>query len=739
MQSLLRCPACGTDQFSGERFCSECGADLPLSNRPQAAQPRHDAEHIFTGLDFSLDFEIREAAVEAIARRISSSTVDEREALPSYSMTADEFQLQVIHAKDQTIRLVAPAGSGKTQTLVNRVLTQVRDGLNPTRILMLTFDNAAANSIRAKLDEQTAAIATRSQRPFDVRGLTVSTLNAFGYGLLRTEAPAEYKPLVARGMPRRIVREVKQALRQVDSARAAALPSYVDDYFYVEFFSLLKNEIIDPRRPDAQRFADFVVSARQADVFFPEPTNQAMVRGTIQTLLWMYQAYDRVLVRDRLMDFDDQKLRAYAWLMDNPDLLRAVQGRYSEVIVDEFQDINRLDFELIREIARSARLVVTGDDDQAIYGFRGCTPDYIINLEHHLGRPIARYELRTNYRCPANIVRDADRLIQHNTVRIPKHPIANRSDEAAVMVTSTLSAGLEAKTLIAYIKRIREANPEVAFNEVAVLYRTNAQSLPIQVELILEGMPYHVRKEDNILSNHALSRLLAVLRTKLALMSQTDPSLDDQVQTVRAAVRFLDDDDTTRIRRVLSGTGNFLAAIHGNELFDAVPRLRRGNLPAAMDELLRAKDLQTELDVLRARFQGLDGLVGSLEDVVDQKASLAEITEVAANFGADTREFVETMDRALARARSTNAGNNLEGVNLLTYFRAKGLQWHTVILTTCNDGLIPHRKAPVDDERRLFYVALTRATSNLLVSYLNNVCGNRLPPSRFLSEAGLLK
>jgi DNA helicase-2/ATP-dependent DNA helicase PcrA len=130
-------------------------------------------------------------------------------------------------------------------------------------------------------------------------------------------------------------------------------------------------------------------------------------------------------------------------------------------------------------------------------------------------------------------------------------------------------------------------------------------------------------------------------------------------------------------------------------------------------------------------------MIGSLEDVLDEKAPLAEIYEVAANFRGGISEFVRTVERALERARRAGAGKDREGgVALLTYFRAKGLQWHTVILTSCNDGLIPHKRAPIEDERRLFYVALTRASSNLIVSYVRNACNTAVQPSQFLSEAG---
>lgn len=132
-------------------------------------------------------------------------------------------------------------------------------------------------------------------------------------------------------------------------------------------------------------------------------------------------------------------------------------------------------------------------------------------------------------------------------------------------------------------------------------------------------------------------------------------------------------------------------------------------------------------------------MVGSLEDVIDESMPLGEIFDVAVGFKGSVGDFLDTVETALKQARQSNAGNNEDdGVALLTYFRSKGRQWHSVILTTYNEGLIPHRRALLEEERRLFYVAMTRATSNLLLSYLKKACGNDVSPSRFLREAGLM-
>ena len=156
-----------------------------------------------------------------------------------------------------------------------------------------------------------------------------------------------------------------------------------------------------------------------------------------------------------------------------------------------------------------------------------------------------------------------------------------------------------------------------------------------------------------------------------------------------------------------------------------------------MGDVVSAPSLFKTLDLLAKNFKGLRGMVGSLEDVVEGDVPLGEVYELAASFKGRVDAFVATVDTALERAKAARAGHEENGVVLATFFKAKGLQWHTVVITSCNQGIIPHKRAPIEEERKLFYVALTRASSNLIVSFLKRSCKTKVPPSCFLREAGL--
>jgi DNA helicase-2/ATP-dependent DNA helicase PcrA len=338
-------------------------------------------------LDFDQDFGDVDELQRLIQSHVDKAHLDLSAALKRFQPNADEYQQAVIDADYHTIRLVAPAGAGKTQTVVNRVLRRVASGIDPKRFLVLTFDGSAAQALRSKLAEQ---LAYHDQE----MDLSIATLNSFGYRLLAEHIPSERKAIAVGRAQTSLVREIRRELKSREPGRYAALPEARDRY-YIEIFGYLKNQMIDPRAPNPQEFAKVLVANAAAAPLFPTPSDRNAVKQSLETVLWLFKAYEALLQSRNQMDFDDQKLRAYESLVADPLLLRAIQNRYTEVIVDEFQDINKLDFEFIKLIAQGAVLVVVGDDDQAIYGFRGCSPEYIINFEKHLGREHLSHNFRS--------------------------------------------------------------------------------------------------------------------------------------------------------------------------------------------------------------------------------------------------------------------------------------------------------------------------------------------------------
>ncbi len=488
----------------------------------------------------------------------------------------DPWQAEVVACRKSPIRLVAPAGSGKTRTLVARAIDRLQRGLPPERLLLLTFDRAAAHALRRTLEK------TSLRSGLVVEKVIVSTLNAFGFSLLREHAPEEYATILDGDAARHLAAEGLASLEVSSFSHRQALPADVDEDAVLLVWSVLKNALVEPYGAP-QRAAEALATWSGAPGVLPLDATVERLRQALEAWAWLYAWSERELRQTGRMDFDDQKLRAYRLLTRDLPLRRALQERFEEVMVDEFQDVNRLDFELVRLVAGRGSLVVAGDDDQAIYGFRGCSPRFIIELEQRLGRSITSLELRANYRNPENLLGHATRLIRRNRERIRKRPVARNRAHAVIITAPADSSEEEAAGIVRFLRTARSLDPCLKWNDCAILFRINAQAGCLLTRLRAAGIPYDVREEEG---------------------SAAGP-----------------------------------------------------------------------------------------------------------------------------------AGTPGEGVAMRTYFRAKGLQWRVVVLPGCNAGLVPHRRAPLEDERRLFYVALTRASETVRVSWV--IGEGAPPPSPFLREAGL--
>jgi DNA helicase-2/ATP-dependent DNA helicase PcrA len=692
---------------------------------------------VFEEGDFVRDFHLTQTQLDEFEKRLVEGGFDARERLKAFTPVADEFQNTVIDSRDHTIRVVAPAGSGKTQTVVNRAIKRIQGGLRASRILILTFDNSASNSLSSKFQN------LQEQEGITIEIPEIRTLNSFGLAILREFAPREAKDIADGRMQNRVIKEILDELRRTSAERHNLLPQKISYRYYREYLSLLKNQLFDPRNFSAQILADYIFENEKSFLFFSLANSEEKKKLVIQSLMWIFQKQETTYQKYRVMDFDDQKLRAYVLASNSSSLASSIQAKYSEVIVDEFQDINKLDFELIKLISNESDLIVVGDDDQAIYGFRGCSPEYIINFERHIGRSVSSFELSKNYRCPQNIVHHADKLIQHNNPnRIEKLPIAQIDSVASIKIVFAPSPINEAKQIIAYINSLlrekrRQLGEDFGFENFAVLYRTNAQSFPLQLEMILHGIPFHVRKSDSILNNAVLEKILAILQVKLDMERKQPSSVENCISLLEGYFKNIYPEDRQNLQTFFSRQTLFLDKAMSSSFSKILPKAANSNFLFALRELLQANGLDKAMDAITKNFNNLYGLVGSLEDIVEDKVPLAEIFDIASSFKGDIEGFIQSISGTIAKAKLSNAGNNEEsGVSLRTYFRAKGLQWDTVILTTCNEGLIPHSKAKVEEERRLFYVAITRASSNLYISYVKNVAKESVHPSRFIVEGG---
>jgi DNA helicase-2/ATP-dependent DNA helicase PcrA len=677
-----------------------------------------------------------EDLVAALEETLESQRVTSGPVLPRVSTDLDDHQRELIDSSAQTIRLLAPAGSGKTHCIVNKVLALVNAGGSAARILLLTFDNAS----RTELQDRVVTIFGPANAP------GVRTLNSYGNSLIRQFQYANKSP------PRLInsagsyqFKLIQQLLRELNTKNPhlkSVLPDGIKSTFYLDLISLFKNQLFSVRlirtpEEGVRRLWNILSPLRAtsaAPLFAKIGDDRGRTLSLLASLDWIYRSYEREKEAQGFIDFDDQKLLAYELLLENESIRATVQGTIDTLIVDEFQDLNELDFKLILLAGSKANLIVVGDDDQAIYGFRGTSPRYIIDFESLSGRQLESLPLSFNYRCPANIVAHSTSLIRHNTYRVEKNPKAAREENCDIQVYNALTPSAEAAAIGRYIEKVRDSGHSL--REIAILYRMNAQSLPLQLDLLTRGIPYYCRKEDNLIEQEHLPRVIAMLRYAAAVQRQKDPALEDFLGAVRGYFKYMNPEDDRLIRRAASEVGPpFMDAFSSSTL--AQSKIGNSGVGGAIHELLTSKSPLDAITTISRRFPGIRGLVGTLEDAVSGEVPLGELGDVAVRFR-KLDSFADFLEKALLRARSTETPDmESDSVRLLTYFRSKGTQFDTVILPTVNAGVIPHARAQIEDERRLFYVAVTRTKKNLWLSYVKRSCNQKVEASPFLRELAL--
>lgn len=659
-----------------------------------------------------------------------------------FSPDADAAQLAFIESSARTIRLLAPAGSGKTQSIANRVARLASKGMKPGRILLLTFDNAARNTLAARIDLLLGSLGVASKP-------AVLTLNSFGNGLLRDEL-RDVAPVLSLGHDlerhqHHIIRTGLKDLRK-DKQLASLFPRNLASSIYTQLVSLLKSEVITPDGlASVEKRARFLTLVKDTAVFRPwlQPlvTDAERKRKSalvLNALLSLYKSYWKRMRHDGRMDFDDQKLVPYLVLQKEAELAEAIQSKFLTVIVDEFQDINRLDFEFIRLLSEKADLVVVGDDDQAIYGFRGCSPRFIIDFDGLSGRDAAStFILETNYRSPSNVVQLAQRLIAHNKFRVDKPSTSPKSAPTAdIELWHSVNSASEAQIIAKSIKRIVGAGEKVmAYGDIAVLFRMNSQSLPLQLSLIMNEIPYYCRKEDNVLLSDTMARILRLVGLHLSLRAGVGFTTVDDAEALYDS--FFKNHWNQYRAHFVQLSANHRSFVRAAMELETMDKKWRG-FSAGIGGLGLEMSTVKVVEYIGETFGNLRGLIGDLEDAVEGHVPLGELLDVARRFKGTTAEFYETL-RSLAQKAEQGlfATGEEDGVNLLTYFRAKGRQWHTVFLPGVNQRVIPERRSPIEDERRLFYVAVTRPTANLIVSYVRQAVHEKVAPSQFLLEMGL--
>ena len=582
--------------------------------------------------------------------------------------------------------VIAGAGSGKTRVLTARVARLLADGVPPSAIVAFTFTNRAAREMR----ERIAAAAGEA-----ADGLWVGTFHATCVRLLRREAESAGIPrgfaIYDREDQQGVLRGLLKRLELPDAAfRIGTVLARISD---------AKNALVGPA--EFERLASSPHERRLAE---------------------LYRLYEEELARSGALDFDDLISRTVALLRDRPEVAGRYARRFRHVLVDEYQDTNHVQFRLVHALAAvHGNVFVVGDDDQSIYGWRGADLSNVLEFERAFpGATVLRLE--QNYRSTGNILRAANTVIAHNRARKGKTLWCEREAGARLRFALAADEADEARWIRRFLEdRVRRGR---RLDEAAVLYRTNAQSRALESELRQHGLAYEIVGGVSFYQRREVKDLLAYLR--LAVNPADAVAFWRVWNTPR---RGLGPAVRSGVEAAMAGRGvTPVEALRALVREEALPRgatQGAGRLLDLLDGL--SAHLEDPVDVLFMRLLEGSGYLKHLEslgeeDLADRRANVEELVATAGSFAA---QGAGTLPDYLAETALLSDVDRLaEGVDrvlLLTAHNAKGLEFDAVVVAGLEEGLLPHAsslddEAELEEERRLFYVALTRARDEVLLT-----------------------
>ena len=608
---------------------------------------------------------------------------------------------------DGSILILAGAGSGKTRTITYRIAHMVENvGISPYSILAVTFTNKAAKEMRERVEDLIGDIA---------KACTISTFHSFGMRLLRMYA------------------------------KEAGYSSNFTIYDTDDQLSLIKQIMKTHNMTDRDIKPRSVLSAishAKNDMIDPEAYAASASSPVQQRIAALFQAYEKALRQAAALDFDDLLLKVVELFKTHPDIRQKWQQQFQHILIDEYQDTNTVQYTLIKLLVGPERnLSVVGDDAQSIYSFRGADYTNILNFERDFSGAVV-IKLEQNYRSTGSILHLANNLIQHNVNRTDKNLWTNSGDGAEPQLWQLYSEAEEAQVIANEIRR--QLSIGRSPDDIAVLYRTNAQSYAIERALRQNYLPYKIVGGLRFLDRAVVKDVLAYLRL---LYQPSDRMSFSRIVNVPkrgigavSVAKFLAWNDE-------QGTPIIDGLLAVNEAQGLTPRAKHSlhELGVLLSDLQKSID-EAPADVIEKIIYQTgygtfinDGSVQSEEKMENLGVLVAE-----AKAYVDVPTFLEEM--ALMSASDDQAQ---EQITLMTLHAAKGLEFPVVFLTGLEEGILPHSRVfdggkaeDVEEERRLCYVGITRARQELFITCASSrtqfgqIAYNL--PSRFLDEMGIL-
>ena len=611
-------------------------------------------------------------------------------------MECNKEQKEAIMHRDGPAMVLAGPGAGKTYVITNRVKALIDEyGVKPEQILVVTFSKAAAVEMKERFEMLTGG------RRLPVR---FGTFHSVFFQILRLAYHYEVKDIATPALKYRFLEEtLNETGYGVDDKK--------------EFLSDIEKEI-SRVKGEGIEIDCYFSSACSAEIF------QKMYRG-----------YQEKLQRHRCLDFDDMVVYTYQLLKEREDIRRRWQAQFRYLLIDEFQDINRLQYETVCMLAEPENnLFIVGDDDQSIYGFRGAKPGIMLSFPKRFP-DTKQIVLGVNYRCSDEIMKAAERLIGKNNERYEKHIVANKGKEQPVHMKKCENLPDEAEKIVAQIQMYQKEG--IAYQEMAVLFRTNMQMRLLAGKLMEHGVPFTMRENlPNLfdtwmakdimcylqlaLGNRSREKFLKIANRPVRYLSRT-AFTESEVSFDKLRAYYAVKNQEWMEERIWNFEYD-LKNLASLSPYAAIHFIRKG---IGYDEFLK-----TYADERNVNADDWFDVLDEMQEMARDKKSIPEFLSFVENYG-DTLEEIR-------QGEKKQQGKEEPGVSLMTMHTSKGLEFPVVFVPTLNEDIVPYRKAVqegnLEEERRMLYVAMTRAKTYLHLSFVKERFHKEAEPSPFLYE-----
>lgn len=602
-----------------------------------------------------------------------------------------EGQWKAIKQTCGPVLALAGPGSGKTTVLVHRVKYLIEKAMVPEEnILVITFTRASASEMEERYHRITGNKECRC---------TFGTFHSVFFSVLKTAYGYRAANVLSEEEKYGLIREIirKKSLEYEDEEELVTE--------VIREMGLMKGDMVSPEH--------FYSTCLGAEIFRD-----------------ICREYENTVTAAGKLDFDDMMVYCYELLRERQDILASLQKKYTYILVDEFQDINKIQYAITKMLAAPQNnLFIVGDDDQSIYGFRGSKPEIMLHFKEDYPEA-EEILLDINYRCSRNITEGAMRVIEHNQVRFDKPIVSERGYVEPVRVHHMNNLTEENQHILKTIQEYHRLG--MPYQDMAIIMRTNVQARAIVHKLMEYNIPFQVRDRIPCIYDHFTVRnILDYIRVAmgnrerevfLRIMNKPGRYLSREILTEPVI-------DFDRLREVLSGKAwaveNLnqmeyeLKILAGLKPFAAVNFIRKA---IGYDEYLRGYAEYRHLNE-----EDLLETLDELQEMAKQYKTFREWFEGIANYRRDLEQHMKK-----------TSPDKRNGLTVTTMHSAKGLEYDAVFLPEANEGLTPYKKAAkpeeMEEERRMFYVAMTRAKNHLHIYDVREYYNKELEPSRFIGE-----